>query len=300
MQQEVNYIEHLKNVNARFYDDKLITSSHVAVYNSLFQFWNKSFFDTDLAINRDSVMKQAKIGSVNTYLKCLKELEIQGYLKYNPSHNPLIGSIVNLFRFDTTHDIVVIKSDTSIDTTPDKALIPYINIKTLKPKTLKLINENAPIIDKYLEYWLIETETLKPKKEKKEEINYDRIFNFFIETTGKRIKLFGDKEKSQLSARLKDGYTYEDIELGIKNCFNDSYHKDSNHKYLTLEFILRQDKLSKFVSLKSENNESTKIKYVRVRMGLAAIEMKEEDFEKALREGTLNCDNPIIEKRYEK
>lgn len=156
MQQEVNYIEHLKSVNIKFYNDKLITSSHVAVYNSLFQFWNKSFFDTDLSINRDSVMKQAKIGSVNTYLKCLKELEIQGYLKYNPSHNPLIGSIVNLFRFDTTPDIVVIKSDTSSDTTPDKALIPYINIKTLKPKTLKLINDNATLVEQCLETWITE------------------------------------------------------------------------------------------------------------------------------------------------
>jgi hypothetical protein len=53
-------------------------------------------------------------------------------------------------------------------------------------------------------------------------------------------------------------------------------------------------------SVKPEQEPTTKIKYVRVRMGLAAIEMKEEDFEKALREGTLNCDNPIIEKRYEK
>lgn len=156
MQQDVNYIEHLKNVNAKFYDDRLITSSHVAIYNSLFQFWNKSFFDTELSINRDSVMKQAKIGSVNTYLKCLKELEMQKYLKYIPSHNPLIGSIVNLFRFDTTSDIVVIKSHTSSGITPDKALIPYINIKTLKPKTLKLIHENASLIEQCLEGWILE------------------------------------------------------------------------------------------------------------------------------------------------
>ena len=77
-------------------------------------------------------------------------------------------------------------------------------------------------------------------------INYDRVFNSFKQITGKKIKVFGDKEKSQLSARLKDGFTYEDIEFGIKNCFNDSYHVETNHKYLTLEFILRQDKLSKF------------------------------------------------------
>ena len=80
-------------------------------------------------------------------------------------------------------------------------------------------------------------------------INYDRVFNSFKQITGKKIKVFGDKEKSQLSARLKDGFTYEDIELGIKNCFNDEWHKEKKHKYLTLEFILRQDKLSKFLAM---------------------------------------------------
>jgi uncharacterized phage protein (TIGR02220 family) len=80
-------------------------------------------------------------------------------------------------------------------------------------------------------------------------VNYDRVFDSFKKITGKSIKLFGNKEKSQLSARLKDGFTYEDIELAIKNCYNDSYHKETNHKYLTLEFILRQDKLSKFSTI---------------------------------------------------
>jgi len=84
------------------------------------------------------------------------------------------------------------------------------------------------------------------EENKEGKTNYDRVFNSFKQITSKKIKVFGDKEKAQLSARLKDGFTYEDIELGIKNCYNDSYHKETNHKYLTLEFILRQDKLSKF------------------------------------------------------
>ena len=82
----------------------------------------------------------------------------------------------------------------------------------------------------------------------KETINYDRIFNSFKSITNKNIKIFGDKEKAQLRARLKDGFTYEDIELAIKNCYNDLHHKETGHKYLTLEFILRQDKLNKFSS----------------------------------------------------
>jgi len=162
MQQDVNYIKHLNTINAKFYDETEITSSHIAIYNSLFQFWNDSFFDTDLSINRGSVMKLAKIGSVNTYLKCLKDLDRLGYLKYKPSHNPLIGSIINLFRFDTSSDKVVIKSNTSSDTSSDKVVIPYINI--INNETIKLINNNATLVNGNIEKWI--NEELNPKTNK--------------------------------------------------------------------------------------------------------------------------------------
>ena len=94
-----------------------------------------------------------------------------------------------------------------------------------------------------------ECKELEEVKEDKNKIQYDRIFDFFKKTTSKNIRVFGDKEKAQLRARLTDGYSYEDIEIAIKNCYNDKHHIDSGHKYLTLEFILRSDKLSKFLSM---------------------------------------------------
>ena len=49
-------------------------------------------------------MKLSHIGSVNTYVRCLKELHTWGYLEYVPSYNPQRGSRVNLYRFDTGSD----------------------------------------------------------------------------------------------------------------------------------------------------------------------------------------------------
>lgn len=94
-----------------------------------------------------------------------------------------------------------------------------------------------------------ECKELEEVKESKNKIQYDRVFDFFKKTTSKNIRVFDDKAKSQLKARLSDGYSYEDVEIAIKNCYNDKHHIDSGHKYLTLEFILRPDKLSKFLSM---------------------------------------------------
>lgn len=257
MQQDVNYIEHLKNINIKFYDDKLITSSHVAVYNSLFQFWNKSFFDTDLSINRGSVMKQAKIGSVNTYLKCLKELEMQGYLKYNTSHNPLIGSIVNLFRFDTTPDIVVIKSDTSSDTTPDIVVIPYINIETIKPETLKLLNENASLVDDCLKDWIRE-QKLKPKVE----IDFDNLKTYWnIAFMGSKIKPINEvtiKRKKAIIAVLKH-YSKDQIKTVIDNAKNSNFLCGINDRNWIVDFnwVFIVDNFTKILEGKYENKADT-------------------------------------------
>jgi len=88
-------------------------------------------------------------------------------------------------------------------------------------------------------------------KENKDNINYTNLLNYFNSITGKNAKVVNKKTRKQIKDRLAEGYTKEDISNAIKNCFNDSYHKETNHKYLTLEFITRPDKLDKFSNIKS-------------------------------------------------
>jgi len=52
--------------------------------------------------------------------------------------------------------------------------------------------------------------------------------------------------KKQILARLKEGYTKEDLWNAIQNCYNDDFHKENNHKYLTLEFISRAKMMEKY------------------------------------------------------
>lgn len=112
-------------------EDDRLHATHVSLYISLFTLWNLNRFENPISINREEVMKISKIGSRNTYHKCLRDLDDFGYLKYEPSHNPLKGSRINMLSFDTTIDTSTVQalSNTSpkSDTSTVQALSPYIN-----------------------------------------------------------------------------------------------------------------------------------------------------------------------------
>jgi uncharacterized phage protein (TIGR02220 family) len=76
-------------------------------------------------------------------------------------------------------------------------------------------------------------------------VDWEKLKNNFNQLTGKKTKVVSTKVKSQINARLKEGYTKQDLWDAIVNCFNDPYHKE-NPKYLTLEFISRSDKIEKY------------------------------------------------------
>jgi uncharacterized phage protein (TIGR02220 family) len=87
-------------------------------------------------------------------------------------------------------------------------------------------------------------------KENIEPINWLVLLDFFNEVTGKKCRVVPEKAKRQFKARLKENFTKDDIANAIQNCYNDKYHKETNHEYLTLEFISRADKLERFSTQK--------------------------------------------------
>jgi hypothetical protein len=96
----MNFIMHFRGWIDRVMVDDRLTPQHVSLYIALFQHWNQNRFRVPLTIHRDDMMTIAKIGSLNTYTKCLKDLSTWGYLRYQPSFNPQQGSKVHLYRFD--------------------------------------------------------------------------------------------------------------------------------------------------------------------------------------------------------
>jgi hypothetical protein len=128
----MNYITHMNGWIARVYDDDRLQSNHISLYLALFQFWNLNRFQTPIIIIREELMRLSKIGSANTYTKCIKQLDEWGYIRYEPSYNPMQGSRVHLYRFDKG-------GDKGTDKGLGQVLRPYIKHK----KQVKLGNNNV-------------------------------------------------------------------------------------------------------------------------------------------------------------
>lgn len=100
----MNYIRHLEGFYLRLADDRRLTPFHVSLYLSLFRQWNQNRFRNPFPISREELMFFSRIGSVNTYTRCLKQLHEWGYIEYSPSNCPHIGSQVSCISFDKTAD----------------------------------------------------------------------------------------------------------------------------------------------------------------------------------------------------
>src|SRR5690554_3658375 len=143
--EEVNYIHHMENTLVKFGNDQRVTPWHISLYLALFQIWNRTRFKKEINIRRDELMHLSKIGSTNTYSKCLKQLSEWKYIKYTPSKSRFKSSKVHMYRFDTTPDTsrgttpntsCGTTSDTSPDTTSEHLVRPFLN------NTKHIVNNN--------------------------------------------------------------------------------------------------------------------------------------------------------------
>lgn len=94
-------------------------------------------------------------------------------------------------------------------------------------------------------------------KENKELINYEGLLTFFNNTFSKQNRVINDSVKSKYKARLKEGYTTENIKQSILTAKKDQFHIDSGYKYCTLEYFSRSNTLDKygFNSLQDQNKK---------------------------------------------
>ena len=95
------------------------------------------------------------------------------------------------------------------------------------------------------------------------DIDFKKLLEYFNKTTNKNFKTISDKVKKSFNARIKEGYTKNDIMKAILNCSKDKYHIE-NPKYLTPEFISRPDKFIMYLNaeVKTDSNINTKNKTI--------------------------------------
>ena len=90
----MNYIKHLTGFFNCIGNEEIIYPTHISLYLALFQSWNINRFKNPITISREEMMKASRIASKATYHKCIKELQLLGFIEYLPSYNPYHGTEV--------------------------------------------------------------------------------------------------------------------------------------------------------------------------------------------------------------
>jgi len=74
-------------------DDRLLPT-HLSLFTGLFVCWQRNGFISPFSVTRKTLMAFSKVASIATYHKCIKELDEYGYIRYEPSYHPKLGSQV--------------------------------------------------------------------------------------------------------------------------------------------------------------------------------------------------------------
>jgi uncharacterized phage protein (TIGR02220 family) len=91
-------------------------------------------------------------------------------------------------------------------------------------------------------------------------IDFVKLLSFINSTLSREYKKINKAVQAKYRARLKEGYTKEDIVKAIQNASRDQYHIETNYKYLTPEFFSRADKLDRFGTSQIEVKDWAKIR----------------------------------------
>ena len=137
--------------------------------------------------------------------------------------------------------------------------------KEILNRYLSLVKEgieeklNTPIEEKLKEN---NTSIINNKINNKKELNisdFDFLLRFINEKTKRNFRTINNSVKAKYNARIREGYTLEDITSAIQNAVNNQYHIDSKNQYLTPEFFSRAEKIDKYSSI-SDLKEDKKLK----------------------------------------
>jgi hypothetical protein len=80
-------------------EDPKLTPSHISLYTALVYHWERNSRQNPISFYRSDIMRFAKIAGRSTYQKCIQDLHHYGYIRYIPSFNHFVGSLVHLSGF---------------------------------------------------------------------------------------------------------------------------------------------------------------------------------------------------------
>ena len=100
-------------------------------------------------------------------------------------------------------------------------------------------------------------------------IDYQALLETLNTAFSRSFKLINKKVRSSYEARLKDGYSKDQIMDAINNCKINDYHKEKNYQYCTPEFFSRAETLDKYSNVTKQNKTGDDILVENINRKLA-------------------------------
>lgn len=147
----MNYIKHLSFFFQKVQGDHEMSPSQISIYLALFNTWNRQQFSNPIIVIRDEIMRLSKIMSKSTYHRSMKILHNNGYIIYEPSYNPFLGSKVYLIDFTNSAQFSRISSKKNTQPmTTDKKQTEVKNDRAIKTDTNTAIEKGIEPFIKHI------------------------------------------------------------------------------------------------------------------------------------------------------
>jgi len=179
----MNFIKHLHEAFKILDNTEELKPVHIALYMALFRHWNKNRFKNPLGIIRDDLMEKAKINSITTYYKVMKDLQRHRLLTYLPSYNPYTGTSIFMQVLATQKKKV---PTSSIRTPKNDELTGEVYIYNKNNKTYK--HNNIDIDENFKKKATKKGSTPRPQKFAIPTI--DEVNHFFEESNSTKDEAF--------------------------------------------------------------------------------------------------------------
>ncbi|PSL28122.1 hypothetical protein [Chitinophaga ginsengisoli] len=118
----INFIRHLNAFYALVHEHERLRANDISLYMALFQLWNLEHFPVSLMVNRSLVVRLCGIGSLHTYIQCLKRLDSFGLLTYEPSERPFQQSVIKIVPLEKSDPHRAVKNDPHMWSNKDPAM----------------------------------------------------------------------------------------------------------------------------------------------------------------------------------
>lgn len=256
-----------------------VTSGHTALFMWLCEINNRLGWVAEFQITAGECMAGMSCKSYKTYKKALDDLILFGFVK-------MVKQSVNQYQCN----IIGLVNNTEASTKAlDKALLRHLpkhlpkqvhstyqstsHIHKQETRNQEPLNQKPETIPtevghEYHSPKITEDEEKKKVAEKKK--SADEMYPAFLalvnKYTGRKFRE-SDKSRSNFRARVLSGFTLHDFETALKNVIAIEYHQSNGFRYITPEFITREEKLQMYsvpTNQKSQVSDNSSVAHMKV------------------------------------